>query len=128
MHSSHFNSQHTVIISNNVSELPVDSLYAVKQSLDFCVFFFSEFRALNCCSRLNCNMKYTKGLDLCYALVNFSSFLEQQVTQSLHTLWSAPFRITICMVLLYQELGVASLLGALILVLMFPLQVKELVH
>ncbi|KAL6214047.1 hypothetical protein ACLB2K_013485 [Fragaria x ananassa] len=46
----------------------------------------------------------------------------QQVTQSLHTLWSAPFRITICMVLLYQELGVASLLGALMLVLMFPLQ------
>lgn len=73
-------------------------------------------------------MKYTKGLELCYALVNFSSFLEQQVTQSLHTLWSAPFRIIICMVLLYHELGVASLLGALILVLMFPLQVKELVH
>ncbi|KEH36697.1 multidrug resistance protein ABC transporter family protein [Medicago truncatula] len=46
----------------------------------------------------------------------------QQICQSLHTLWSAPFRITIAMVLLYQELGVASLLGALLLVLMFPLQ------
>ncbi|GAU35883.1 hypothetical protein TSUD_383750 [Trifolium subterraneum] len=45
-----------------------------------------------------------------------------QICQSLHTLWSAPFRITIAMVLLYQELGVASLLGALLLVLMFPLQ------
>ncbi|KAL1335647.1 hypothetical protein HN51_030120 [Arachis hypogaea] len=46
----------------------------------------------------------------------------QQICQSLHTLWSAPFRITIAMVLLYQQLGVASLLGALMLVLMFPLQ------
>ncbi|KAJ7969063.1 ABC transporter C family member 2-like [Quillaja saponaria] len=46
----------------------------------------------------------------------------QQVCQSLHTLWSAPFRITIAMVLLYQQLGVASLLGALMLLLMFPLQ------
>ncbi|KAJ4703013.1 ABC transporter C family member 2-like [Melia azedarach] len=46
----------------------------------------------------------------------------QQVCQSLHTMWSAPFRIIISMVLLYQELGVASLLGALMLVLMFPIQ------
>ncbi|KAL4286983.1 hypothetical protein AHAS_Ahas19G0140700 [Arachis hypogaea] len=46
----------------------------------------------------------------------------QQICQSLHTLWSAPFHITIAMVLLYQQLGVASLLGALMLVLMFPLQ------
>ncbi|KAK7303090.1 hypothetical protein RJT34_13989 [Clitoria ternatea] len=46
----------------------------------------------------------------------------QQVCQSLHTLWSAPLRIVISLVLLYQELGVASLLGALMLVFMFPLQ------
>ncbi|XAR72526.1 Xenobiotic-transporting ATPase [Bertholletia excelsa] len=46
----------------------------------------------------------------------------QQVCQSLHTLWSAPFRIVVAMVLLYQQLGVASLLGALMLVLLFPIQ------
>ncbi|KAL8236017.1 hypothetical protein R6Q59_017098 [Mikania micrantha] len=46
----------------------------------------------------------------------------QQVTQSLHTLWSAPFRIIISLVLLYQQLGVASILGALLLLLMFPVQ------
>ncbi|KAL2524409.1 ABC transporter C family member 2 [Abeliophyllum distichum] len=46
----------------------------------------------------------------------------QQICQSLHTLWSAPFRITIALVLLYMQLGVASLLGALLLVLMFPVQ------
>ncbi|KAK7331399.1 hypothetical protein VNO77_25623 [Canavalia gladiata] len=46
----------------------------------------------------------------------------QQICQSLHTLWSAPVRIAVSMVLLYQQLGVASLLGALMLVLMFPLQ------
>ncbi|KAI4371822.1 hypothetical protein MLD38_010126 [Melastoma candidum] len=49
-------------------------------------------------------------------------FLLPQICQSLHTLWSAPFRIVIAMVLLYQQLGVSSLLGALILVLLFPLQ------
>ncbi|XLU34277.1 hypothetical protein S245_070343, partial [Arachis hypogaea] len=48
--------------------------------------------------------------------------LNDVIRQSLHTLWSAPFCITIAMVLLYQQLGVASLLGTLILVLMFPLQ------
>ncbi|KAI4297457.1 hypothetical protein L6164_037348 [Bauhinia variegata] len=46
----------------------------------------------------------------------------QQVSQSLHTIWSAPFRIVVAMVLLYQQLGVASLLGALMLVFMFPIQ------
>ncbi|XP_024962637.1 ABC transporter C family member 2-like [Cynara cardunculus var. scolymus] len=46
----------------------------------------------------------------------------QQVCQSLHTLWSAPFRIILALILLYQQLGVASLLGALLLVLMFPIQ------
>ncbi|XWS55359.1 hypothetical protein CRYUN_Cryun10bG0167800 [Craigia yunnanensis] len=46
----------------------------------------------------------------------------QQICQSLHTLWSAPFRIIVAMFLLYQQLGVASLLGALMLVLMFPMQ------
>ncbi|CAK9142859.1 unnamed protein product [Ilex paraguariensis] len=46
----------------------------------------------------------------------------QQICQQLHGLWSAPFRIVIAMVLLYQQLGVASLLGSLMLVLMFPIQ------
>ncbi|KAK3022451.1 hypothetical protein RJ639_047588, partial [Escallonia herrerae] len=46
----------------------------------------------------------------------------RQICQQLHALWSAPFRIIIAMVLLYQQLGVASLLGSLMLVLMFPIQ------
>uniref|UniRef100_A0A5B6ZCD8 ABC-type xenobiotic transporter n=1 Tax=Davidia involucrata TaxID=16924 RepID=A0A5B6ZCD8_DAVIN len=46
----------------------------------------------------------------------------QQICQQLHNLWSAPFRIIIAVVLLYQQLGVASLLGSLMLVLMFPIQ------
>ncbi|POO04129.1 ATP-binding cassette containing protein [Trema orientale] len=46
----------------------------------------------------------------------------QQVCQQLHGLWSSPFRIIIAMVLLYQQLGVASLFGALMLVLMLPVQ------
>ncbi|KAF5194274.1 Abc transporter c family member 2-like [Thalictrum thalictroides] len=46
----------------------------------------------------------------------------QQITQQLHGLWSAPFRIIISMVLLYNELGVASLIGSLMLVFMFPIQ------
>nr|XP_043635649.1 ABC transporter C family member 12-like [Erigeron canadensis] len=46
----------------------------------------------------------------------------QQICNQLHGLWSAPFRIALSMILLYQQLGVASLVGSLILVLMFPLQ------
>ncbi|PON71683.1 ATP-binding cassette containing protein [Parasponia andersonii] len=46
----------------------------------------------------------------------------QQICQLLHDLWSAPFRIVISMVLLYQQLGVASLFGALMLILMLPIQ------
>ncbi|KAK4399407.1 ABC transporter C family member 2, partial [Sesamum angolense] len=46
----------------------------------------------------------------------------QQICQSLHTMWSAPLRIVVALVLLYQQLGVASLLGALMLVLLFPIQ------
>ncbi|XP_041993077.1 ABC transporter C family member 12-like [Salvia splendens] len=46
----------------------------------------------------------------------------QQITQQLHGLWSSPFRIIMAMILLYQQLGVASLLGSLMLVLMFPIQ------
>ncbi|KAK6150130.1 hypothetical protein DH2020_017655 [Rehmannia glutinosa] len=52
----------------------------------------------------------------------------QQICQSLHTLWSAPFRIIIALILLYQQLGVASLLGALLLVLLFPIQVLEICY
>ncbi|CAL0302522.1 unnamed protein product [Lupinus luteus] len=46
----------------------------------------------------------------------------QQICQQLHALWSAPFRISIAMVLLYQQLGVASLVGSLMIVLLIPLQ------
>ncbi|KAL5715506.1 Canalicular multispecific organic anion transporter 1 [Ranunculus cassubicifolius] len=46
----------------------------------------------------------------------------QQITQQLHALWSAPFRIIVAIFLLYKELGVASLIGSLMLVLMFPIQ------
>ncbi|CAI0410668.1 unnamed protein product [Linum tenue] len=46
----------------------------------------------------------------------------QLICQQLHNLWSAPFTITLSMVLLYQQLGVASLLGSLLLVLMIPVQ------
>ncbi|KAM2799693.1 hypothetical protein COP1_004503 [Malus domestica] len=46
----------------------------------------------------------------------------QQICQQLHGLWSAPFRITVAMVLLYQQLGVASLIGSGMLVLMIPIQ------
>lgn len=48
----------------------------------------------------------------------------QQICQQLHGLWSSPFRIIISLVLLYQQLGVASLIGALVLVLMLPVQVS----
>ncbi|XP_028090867.1 ABC transporter C family member 12-like isoform X4 [Camellia sinensis] len=47
----------------------------------------------------------------------------QQICQQLHGLWSAPFRIIIAMVLLYEQLGAASLPGSLMLALMFPIQV-----
>ncbi|KAL3360377.1 hypothetical protein AABB24_013687 [Solanum stoloniferum] len=46
----------------------------------------------------------------------------QQICQLLHTIWSAPLRIIVALVLLYQLLGVAALIGALLLVLMFPIQ------
>ncbi|KAI9096017.1 hypothetical protein K1719_026164 [Acacia pycnantha] len=46
----------------------------------------------------------------------------QQVCQQLHGLWSSPFRIILAMVLLYQQLGVASLIGLMMLVLMIPMQ------
>ncbi|XP_010499572.1 PREDICTED: ABC transporter C family member 12-like [Camelina sativa] len=46
----------------------------------------------------------------------------QQLSQQLHGLWSAPFRIIVSMILLYQQLGVASLFGSLILFLLIPLQ------
>ncbi|KAK9936892.1 hypothetical protein M0R45_013714 [Rubus argutus] len=46
----------------------------------------------------------------------------QQICQQLHGLWSAPFRIIVAMVLLFQQLGVASLIGSLMLVLTIPVQ------
>ncbi|KAF9620671.1 hypothetical protein IFM89_013971 [Coptis chinensis] len=52
----------------------------------------------------------------------FSIFAGVQICQQLHGLWSAPFRIVIAMVLLFNELGVASLVGSLLLVFMFPIQ------
>ncbi|KAJ7552377.1 hypothetical protein O6H91_06G052800 [Diphasiastrum complanatum] len=46
----------------------------------------------------------------------------QQICQQLHLLWSAPFRITCAIYLLYKQLGPASLVGSAVLLLMFPLQ------
>ncbi|THU71177.1 hypothetical protein C4D60_Mb08t32790 [Musa balbisiana] len=46
----------------------------------------------------------------------------RQVCQQLHSLWSAPFRIIISVILLYEQLGVASLIGSFVLVLLFPIQ------
>ncbi|CAI5459586.1 unnamed protein product [Closterium sp. Yama58-4] len=46
----------------------------------------------------------------------------QMVCQQLHGLWSAPLRILVCIFLLYQQLGVASLLGLLMLLLMILAQ------
>ncbi|GBG83673.1 hypothetical protein CBR_g37475 [Chara braunii] len=46
----------------------------------------------------------------------------QQVCQNLHLLWSAPLRILVAIVLLYRELGYASLVGLLLLVLTIPSQ------
>ncbi|GKV32073.1 hypothetical protein SLEP1_g40704 [Rubroshorea leprosula] len=53
-------------------------------------------------------------------MITTDASANEQMCQPLHGLWSAPFRIVMSMVLLYQQLGVASLLGALILVLMVP--------
>ena len=53
----------------------------------------------------------------------FSQFVCQLIVEQLHGLWSAPFRIIMSIILLYQQLGVASLFGALILFLLIPLQV-----
>eukprot|EP00897_Mesotaenium_endlicherianum_P008662 jgi/Mesen1/7824/ME000417S07136 len=44
------------------------------------------------------------------------------VCQNLHNLWSSPTRICIAMGLLYAQLGVSSLLGLTVLVLMIPTQ------
>ena len=46
----------------------------------------------------------------------------QQICQQLHGLWSAPIRIVFAVVLLFQQLGWASVIGSSILVLMFPAQ------
>lgn len=47
----------------------------------------------------------------------------QQICQVLHGLWSAPVRVFGSVFLLYQQLGVSSsLLGAVLLLLMFPVQ------
>jgi hypothetical protein len=58
-----------------------------------------------------------------FARFSFISSHLQQVCQQLHSLWSAPFRIVIAMVLLYAQLGPAALVGALMLALLFPIQV-----
>ena len=47
-----------------------------------------------------------------------------QVCQQLHNLWSAPLRILVCVVLLYRQLGLASLFGLVVLLLMIPSQVR----
>ena len=52
-----------------------------------------------------------------------SQFFFQLIVEQLHGLWSAPFRIIMSIILLYQQLGVSSLFGSLILFLLIPLQV-----
>lgn len=59
-------------------------------------------------------------------LMHLAILFEQQVCQQLHSLWSAPFRIIISVILLYEQLGVASLIGSFVLVLLFPIQVITL--
>lgn len=46
----------------------------------------------------------------------------QQICQQLHSLWSSPLRIIIAISLLYKQLGVASIFGSLVLLVMIPLQ------
>jgi ABC-type multidrug transport system fused ATPase/permease subunit len=46
----------------------------------------------------------------------------QQIAQQLHSLWSSPLRIVIAITLLYKQLGVASLFGSMVLLVMIPLQ------
>ncbi|KAF4673598.1 ATP-binding cassette sub- C member 8 [Perkinsus chesapeaki] len=48
----------------------------------------------------------------------------QMLCNFVNTAWSAPLRITISMVLLYKELGMASVVGAMVLVIMTPVQKK----
>jgi len=46
----------------------------------------------------------------------------QQIAQQLHSLWSSPLRIIIAISLLYRQLGVASIFGSMVLLVMIPLQ------
>ncbi|KAH7289296.1 hypothetical protein KP509_31G069200 [Ceratopteris richardii] len=46
----------------------------------------------------------------------------QMILQQLHNLWSSPLRIIIAIVLLFYQLGWASLVGASVLLLLFPVQ------
>eukprot|EP00301_Raphidiophrys_heterophryoidea_P005475 c12292_g1_i1.p1 GENE.c12292_g1_i1~~c12292_g1_i1.p1 ORF type:complete len:1600 (+),score=427.88 c12292_g1_i1:315-4802(+) len=48
----------------------------------------------------------------------------QNLTQRVMNLWSAPVRITMCMVMLYQELGPSSLVALAVLLMMIPIQSK----
>ena len=48
----------------------------------------------------------------------------QAFTEYIHTLWSAPLRIVISLVLLYFQLGVAALAGAGVLIALLPVQAK----
>jgi hypothetical protein len=65
---------------------------------------------------------------MCLITISNLYFIFQQICQQLHSLWSAPFRIVIAVVLLYMQLGIASLVGALMLVLLFPIQVHFLLR
>jgi ATP-binding cassette subfamily C (CFTR/MRP) protein 1 len=61
------------------------------------------------------------------AIVNFmSNDTEhlQLLTQNLHLLWSSPLRIVVALILLFNELGVATIAGVLILLLLIPLQTR----
>nr|QGP74117.1 ABCC transporter [Sedum alfredii] len=55
-------------------------------------------------------------------MISTDTNILQPVCQQLHSIWADPFQIIVAMVLLYQQLGISSVLGSLMLGLMFPVQ------
>lgn len=104
--------------SRRVPEMAVNGLFTKRKHYSM---YFSVPRLIKILFKISVCL-----LDVIFAVLTLMPFLFlQQICQSLHTIWSAPLRITVALVLLYQQLGVAALLGALMLVLMFPVQVRS---
>lgn len=74
--------------------------------------------------RYHCHLILFRAIVGSCSVISLVSINMQKICQQLHGLWSSPFRIIMALVLLYQQLGVASLIGSLVLLLMIPLQVK----